>query len=161
MNKFESAPAESDEQKESAISALAGQLHDEWRAPRIKEDGSYEPRIKKTEDQEWIAEHGTDEVDIANTAFPELPADWRAENQAAAETVMDLVFQAAKNGRPLDDAFIEEASAQVHDKWLERNGEWAPEELKKPFAELPEKEKEKDRVQVRKAIETFEAAKNK
>ena len=45
------------------------------------------------------------------------------------------------------------------DKWLERNGEWASEEQKKPFVELSKEEKEKDRAQVRKAIEIFESSK--
>jgi len=72
---------------------------------------------------------------------------------------MNAVFQATESGRALDESFVEEASAAVHDKWLERNGEWAPVEQKKPFGELAEEEKEKDRVQVRKAIGIFEASK--
>ncbi|TSC93127.1 MAG: hypothetical protein CEN89_242 [Candidatus Berkelbacteria bacterium Licking1014_7] len=64
-----------------------------------------------------------------------------------------------RKGKPLDESFVEEASSKLHDAWLERNGEWAPEEQKKPYEELPEDEKEKDRAQVRKAIEIYNQAK--
>ena len=147
------------EQKQQMVTELGSLLHDEWRAPRKQEDGSFEPRIKKTKDESWKAAYGAEEVDIANTSFAELPADWQGENRAAAEVAMNAVFQAAESGRTLDESFVEEASTTVHDTWLERNGEWAPAEQKKSFGELAEKEKEKDRVQVRKAIGIFEANK--
>jgi len=139
-------------QKEQMIAKLGSLLHDEWRAPRKKEDGTYEPRIKETKDKKWITSHGTNKVDIANTSFAELPSDWQEENRVAAEVAVNLVVEADEAGTILDEAFIEKASAVVHEKWLERNGEWAPEELKKPYKELPEEEKEKDRAQIKKAI---------
>jgi len=43
----------------------------------------------------------------------------------------------------------------MHDKWLERNGEWAPAEQKLPYDELSEEEKEKDRVVIKKAIDAL------
>ncbi|MCX6737047.1 MAG: hypothetical protein NTW73_03130 [Candidatus Parcubacteria bacterium] len=147
------------EQKRQMVVELGSSLHEEWRAPRKKEDGSFEPRIKKTKDEEWAKEHGTDDIDIANSSFVELPTDWQGENKAAAEVAMNEVFLANEKERILDEAFIEEASTVVHDKWLERNGEWASPELKKPFAELAEEEKEKDRAQIRKAIEIFKSSK--
>ncbi len=147
------------EQKQRMVTELGSLLHDEWRAPRRREDGSFEPRIKKTKDEVWKAAHGTEEVDIANTSFAELPADWQGENRAAAEVAMNAVSQAAENGRALNETFVEEASATVHDKWLERNGEWAPAEQKKPFGELADEDKEKDRMQVREAIRIFGASK--
>ena len=45
--------------------AVASILHDEWRKPRLRPDGSYEPRPKIV--------NGTT-YDIANLSFPELPA---------------------------------------------------------------------------------------
>lgn len=150
----------SPEQKQQMVTELGSLLHDEWRAPRKKEDGTFEPRVKKTKDETWKAAHdGAEEVDIANTSFAELPADWQGENKVAAEVAMDQVFHAVESGRFLDDSFVEEASAVVHDKWLERNGAWAPEEQKKPFGELSEEEKEKDRAQLRKAIEVYKSSK--
>lgn len=149
----------SPEQKQQLVTELGSLLHDEWRAPRKKEDGSFEPRIKKTKDEAWKTAHGAEEVDIANTSFAELPTDWQGENRAAAEVAMNEVFRASEGGNNLDEAFVEKASAAVHDKWLERNGAWAPAEQNKPFGELSEDEKEKDRVQVRKAIEIFKSSK--
>lgn len=55
----------------------------------------------------------------------------------------------------MGENFIEESSAVVHDKRLERNNDWAPDELKKSFGELTEEEKEKDRAQVKKASEIW------
>jgi hypothetical protein len=40
-------------------------------------------------------------------------------------------------------------AAQVHEKWLERNGRWAPEPQKLSYAELSEQDKEEDRKHVR------------
>lgn len=147
--------AEREAEREAMVSELASQLHDEWRASRRQEDGSYEPRIKSTRDESWISAHGTDKVDIANTPFSELPDDWKGENQAAAEVVVGVVFDAIDSGQELDDEFIESASSVVHEEWVKRNEAWAPDELKKPFKELSEEEQEKDRSQVRKAIEIY------
>jgi len=144
-----------DEQKKemgSKTTELASSLHDEWRAPRKLEDGTFEPRVKATKDEEWVKAHGTDQVDIANSTYAELPKDWQGENKASAEVAMNLVYDASTMGRELDDEFVEEASSKIHDAWLERNGEWAPEEQKKPYLELSEEEKAKDRVIVQKAI---------
>ena len=74
------------------------------------------------------------------------------------EVAVNVVLEAVEQGRPLDDNFIEEASAVVHEKWLERNSwvldpNYGNPDLAKPYAELSEEEKEKDRAQVRKAIE--------
>jgi hypothetical protein len=143
------------ERKNEMVIKLGSELHDEWREPRKREDGFYEPRIKSTKDEEWIKKNGVDEVDIANTSFENLPVDWQKENKIAAEVAVGEVFKANKNNQKMDDNFIEEASSVVHEKWLERNGEWANEELKKTFKELSEEEKDKDRAQVRKAIEVF------
>ncbi|MFQ6324956.1 hypothetical protein ACLMAL_02330 [Nocardia sp. CWNU-33] len=56
---------------------LATRLHDNWRAPRLLRDGSYEPRPKPTIDPDWIAATGTDTVDIANVEHRDLPKDWQ------------------------------------------------------------------------------------
>lgn len=145
------------EVKQQLVTQLGSLLHDEWRAPRKQADGSFEPRMKTTKDEAWTAAHGTSEVDIANTSFANLPSDWQGENRAAAEVAMGELFRQVEAGGLLDGSFVEQAAAAVHDKWLERNGSWAPTEQNKPFGELSEEEKEKDRVQVRKAIELYEA----
>ncbi len=85
--------------------------------------------------------------------------DWQLENRLGAEVVVDAVLAAAESGREFDSAFVEEAAALAHDKWLERNGEWAPAHQKLPYGELTGDEQEKDRVFVRRAIEAYNAAK--
>ena len=45
---------------------------------------------------------------------------------------------------------------KIHDAWLERNGEWAPEEQKLSFDNLSIEEQEKDLEQIRIAKEVFE-----
>ncbi|MBU3964994.1 hypothetical protein KKG29_02385 [Patescibacteria group bacterium] len=93
------------------------------------------------------------EVDIANTPYEGLPSEWQGENKISAEVAVTEVEKAIESGVPLDESFIEAASSTIHDKWLERNGSWSPPEQNKPYAELSEEEKEKDRVIIRKAVE--------
>jgi len=140
---------------ERRVEELASELHDEWRAPRWREETKdYEPRIKGTKDELWqIGHDGKKEVDIANTPYRDLPEDWKGENKISAEVAVGEIEKAKAAGEKnlRGDAFIEKASAVMHEKWLERNGSWAPPEQNKPYAELSEEEKEKDRVIIRKA----------
>lgn len=140
--------------REHLIANVAGVQHDEWR--EAYKALSSEPRMKRTEDAAWIEAHKTNEVDISATSYAELPKDWQEENRASAEVVVDLVLSAQESTHTIDDAFIEEASAVVHEKWLERNGGHASEDQKLLYAELPEAEKEKDRAIVRAAIAALE-----
>jgi len=95
---------------------VGSRLHDNWRAPRKKEDGTYEPRMKPTSDAKWIEAHGADQVDIANTSFENLPADWQEENLLAGREAVDIV----RDATTLDEATIREASIKVHDAWVAR-----------------------------------------
>ncbi|MFG3437970.1 hypothetical protein ACGF0J_12090 [Nonomuraea sp. NPDC047897] len=136
------------------IDTVAGRLHDTWRAARRLPDGGYEPRIKTTVDQAWIRRNGTDQVDIANTRYRDLPVEWQKENKESATVAVRLVADARKRGDDLtSDEFMEQASEQVHIAWLRRNGEWAPPEQRLPYRELSHVEKEKDRVVVREALD--------
>ncbi|MBI5798819.1 MAG: hypothetical protein HZB10_02720 [Candidatus Yonathbacteria bacterium] len=149
--------SEDEVKKNDQISELGALLHDEWREPRKKEDGTFEARLKKTKDEAWIKEHRADEVDIANTDYINLPEDWKGENKISADVAISEVYKAVENKQELDDAFVESASDAMHVKWLERNGGWAPPEQKLPYAELSEEEKEKDRAIIRKAIEIYQS----
>jgi hypothetical protein len=152
-----STPEQMAKKNETAerIKSLGSQLHEEWRKPRYREDSKdYEPRIKKTKDEVWSQAHGgAVEVDIANTLYEGLPSEWQGENKISAEIAVTEVEKAIEAGIPLDEFFIEAASSTLHDRWLERNGSWAPAEQNKPYTELSEEEKEKDRVIIRKAVE--------
>jgi hypothetical protein len=137
---------------EKRVILLASQAHDEWRAPRKLATGGFEPRWKTAKDPTWIAAHGTDQVDIANTAYPDLPAEWQKENREGAKVAINLVESQQQAGLPLDEGFVEQASAIVHHEWTLRNP-WADAALLVSYEELPEVEKEKDRIFVRAAIQ--------
>ncbi|MEO3804905.1 hypothetical protein [Nonomuraea sp. B1E8] len=132
------------------VEKVAGRFHDKWRAPRRLPDRTYEPRMKTTTDPAWIKKHGTDQVDIANTRYRSLPADWQHENRESARIGVQLVDEARASGVNVrGERFMEESSSVVHDKWLARNGSWAGEEQRRPYELLSEAEKEKDRDVIR------------
>ena len=113
------------------VQQFASQAHEEWRQ-NFDPTGS-KMRIKKNSD-------GT-EGDI-NVPFNKLHPDWQKENLAAG----NAAEQAVKKF-PHD---IEKASEYIHIKWMERNPKAdynAAQHV--PYDELPEDEKEKDRVHVR------------
>ena len=139
--------------------SMGSDLHEAWRAGRKKEDGTFEPRMKKTKDQAYIdAHHGNNGVDIANLSFAELPSDWQYENLEAAKVAIEQVYDMVKEGKEITDEMIEEMSAKVHEEWLKRNDwvfnpDYGDPKLAKPYAELVESEKAKDRVQIQQAME--------
>ena len=128
-----------EKQRQKMIVELARLMHEKWREARKREDGSYEPRIKKTEDILWTEKHnGKNEVDIANTDFGELPKDWQEENMLSAKVAVEK---------------IEEALYIIHDKWLDRNDQFAESVQKVQYSRLPEEEKRKDINILEEAIE--------
>ncbi len=136
--------------------SMASDLHEAWRKTRLRKDGTFEPRMKKTKDQAWIEKHGTNEVDIANCTFEELPSDWQYENLEAAKVAVNEVFDDVMTGKEISHDRIEEMSSRVHDAWLGRNSwvydpEYGNPVLAKPYEELPEEEKAKDREQINQA----------
>lgn len=149
------------EAKEFAAKKLAAALHEQWRESRLREDGYYEPRIKSTEDEAWIALHGASRVDIANTSFEDLPADWQKENLAAAEVVVNTIDFCHENGIEID--LLNEESRNmvgeiIHAAWLSRHAEedWVGEQgLDKPFTHLPEDEQAKDIRQMATGLEAL------
>ena len=154
----------SSDPKEYFAEKMGSYLHEEWRKTRLKEDGTYEPRIKKSKDSEWIQKHGTDEVDIANAKFEDLPSDWQYENLEAAKVAVDLVYEKVSSGEEISPEMIENLSSVVHEKWLERNDRvynlnyWNP-ILTQPYNALPEEEKAKDRAQILLAIDMIKSEK--
>lgn len=131
------------------IPIVASTLHEMWRVNHLQDDGTYTPREKKTEDADWIAAHGTDTVDIANTLYDDLPSDWQAENQAAAEVALQLIIE--NGGRPIETRNLDEyekAVEAVHAKWLERNTHADDTPLDIPAKYLTHDERAKDIAQV-------------
>ena len=114
------------------VMQFAAKAHELWRNQHIKDKGDV-PRVKKNSD-------GT-EGDI-NVPFHKLHPDWKKENIAAGHAAL-----AATKKHPHD---VEKASEHVHNEWMKRNpkADYNANQHK-PYNELPEDEKEKDRVHVR------------
>jgi len=100
-------------------------------------------------------------VDIRALTFEKLPLVWQKENADAGKVAIDLTFEKVLNGEEFD---LEELSAKVHEAWLSRpNNSWAIEyqsEESKPYAELSEPLKAKDRRHIELALELLEKVKN-
>lgn len=144
--------------KELLSYSMGSDLHEVWRAGRKLEDGTYEPRIKKTKDQAYIDAHGgNNEVDIANLSFAELPSDWQFENLEAAKVAINQVYDVMMGDTPVTKEQIEAMSSVVHDEWLKRNSwvfdpEYGNPDQAKPYQELSAEEKAKDRNQIKEAM---------
>ena len=110
---------------------FAAKAHDVWRK-NFDPSGTKE-RIKKNSD-------GT-EGNI-NVPFHKLHPDWKKENLAAGHAAL-----AAVKKHPRD---VEKASEHVHNEWMKRNPKADHNAAQHvAYHELPEAEKEKDRVHVR------------
>lgn len=109
------------------VADVASSLHELWCAARRQEDGTVAPRVK-------------DGVDIANTAFSDLPHRWQVENLAAAKSALAAVRVSTS---------VDQAATLVHQDWLSRNAGWARPDQLVTFAQLSVVEQDKDRVVVR------------
>ena len=141
--------------------SLGSDLHEAWRLTIKKEDGTYEPRIKKSKDDDWNINHGTDEVDIANCTFDELPSNWQYENLEAAKVAIDLVYDKTLAGEDITSEEKEQMASVVHDEWLKRNdwvfdSEYGDPNLAVSYEDLSEDEKYKDKIQLDNAQEKVE-----
>ena len=113
------------------ITQFASNAHEEWR--RNFDPTGTKPRIKKNSD-------GT-EGDI-NVPFADLHPDWQKENLAAAHAAHRAVKHFGRD--------MEKAAEYVHNEWMKRNPKAdynAAQHV--PYDDLPQDEKEKDRVHVR------------
>ena len=148
--------------KEALSYALGSDLHEAWRAPRKLDDGTYEPRMKKSKDEKWTAMHGTDDVDIANCSFEELPSNWQYENLEAARVVINLVYDKTISGKKISPEEMELFAATVHEEWLKRNDwvyspEYGNPELAVSYENLSSEEQDKDKAQIQPAVEKVQA----
>ena len=116
------------------VISVASELHEQWRL-QFDPERTGKTRVKKNSD-------GT-EADI-NVPFVQLHFDWQKENLLAG-----VAAKAAVDQFP-DDNDLEKAASFIHEEWMKRNPKesWNAHQHV-PYAELPEPEKEKDRVQVR------------
>ncbi|MEI7674662.1 MAG: hypothetical protein WCI60_02910, partial [bacterium] len=138
--------------EQDRVNNLASALHEDWRKTRLQEDGTFEGRVKPTKDEAWIAGHGTDQVDIANTEYVDLPEDWQAENKAAAEVIVGILSESPEAQDLSDEEHINMVGEKIHTAWLARN-EWAKGgDLDVPFKDLPADEQAKDINQLKIAL---------
>ena len=100
--------------------------------------------------------------DIANLDYDDLPEVYKIENREAArvacESVREQIGESSDiraSHAVLDDEFITMAAIAQHDAWVERNRDRADPSLCIAYEELPEHEKEKDRLIVREAIRLY------
>ncbi|MBQ6450063.1 hypothetical protein IJJ08_04165 [bacterium] len=92
-------------------------------------------------------------VDLANTAYEDLPEHWQETNRVAARDLFAVVEQLGEDAIRQADLTDADVRAQfgdiVHENWLAHN-EWARGgDLDKPFALLPVVEQDKDIAQIR------------
>ena len=138
--------------EQEKVNNLASALHEDWRKTRLQEDGTFEGRVKPTKDEAWIAGHGTDQVDIANTEYVDLPEDWQAENKAAAAVIVGILSETPEATDLSDEEHLNMAGEKIHTAWLARN-EWAKGgDLDVPFKDLPADEQAKDINQLKIAL---------
>ena len=119
---------------ENAVTQFASAAHDEWR--RNFDPTGTKERVKKNSDGS--------EGNI-NVPFEKLHPDWQQENLAAGRAAAEAVTKFP------DD--MEKAAEYIHIQWMKRNPKddyTAAQHV--PYDELPEDEKEKDRVHVRTMI---------
>src|SRR3989344_1481877 len=92
------------------ILLVASAAHEVWREQYRAAHGD-KPRIKTTKDQTYIDAMLTDQVDIASLNYPSLPSDWQEENRLSSEVAVDIGLEAVGREYPLDEHFVEIASA--------------------------------------------------
>ena len=141
---------------DEAVAALGSEFHEDWRKTRLNEDGSFEPRLKSTSDEAWIAKHGVNEVDIANTSYEDLPEDWQYENKQAAAVVVNILSEYSGSVELENDMIRSAVGEKIHSAWLERNSWATGGELDVSFDDLPLEEQEKDIDQIRVAKRVFD-----
>ena len=147
--------------KEALIYDVSSDLHEIWRATRKLADGSYNPRYKKSKDEEWNIKYGTDEVDIANLPFKELPFNCKYDYLEEAEVVINLVFDKTMSDDKFSPKDIEDMETIIHNEWLKRNDwvfdkEYGNPTLAVPYNQLPEDEQLKDKAQIGPALAKIE-----
>jgi hypothetical protein len=153
------APKVSGDQAE--VAKVASAFHADWQKTQAPEGAGRKPKFKSTKDEAWIRAHGTDQVDIANTPYSELPDDWQKENRDAAEVAQRILKEHGGTVDLTDEKTRLAVGEQIHQAWLSReNNSYAKGgELDKPFADLPRAEQDKDTDQLKVAMEALSPAK--
>lgn len=134
-SKIENAMAHLDE----ATDNVAAELHHAWQQGRRRVGGEIEPLEKQ--------DKAGNVVDLANTAFRDLPDHWKAENRASARNAIVAISESQQYG---GDEYTHVPEI-IHDDWLHRNR--APAKGQEvAYSELSGEEKSKDITVLTKAL---------
>ncbi len=117
---------------ENAVAQFAGAAHEEWRRSLPPNEQNV-PRMR--------SKNGGPKADI-NVPFDQLHPTAQQENLAAGQAAAEAVSKFPNN--------LEQAAEYIHIEWMKRNPQDDYNAAQhKSYDELPEIEKEKDRVHVR------------
>jgi hypothetical protein len=146
---------------QAEVAKVASAFHADWQKTQAPEGAGRKPKFKATKDEAWIKRHGTDQVDIANTSYADLPDDWQKENRDAAEVAQRILKEHGGTVDLTDEKTRLAVGEQIHQAWLSReNNSYAKGgELDKPFADLPRAEQDKDTDQLKVAMEALSPTK--
>jgi len=129
---------------EAAVDYFASRSHNAWREQFLKDhpDQAQLPRMRM---------RGGKMVDI-NQPWAALDPAAQADNKVAAYAAYNAIEQFPKDR--------EKAAAYVHKQWVKRNRDDPnqPQDLFKPYKDLPEVEKDKDRAHIDRMKAAIKAA---
>ena len=150
----------------TATTIAADELHRQWRETYQVQNGEGAERWKpmKPASVEWVAQHGDIPPSAIRCRVPTARKSilqhyqtvlCRPNSRVRIQHRQKRAIRAISENKGAD---IDKLAAIVHEQWLERNGSWASDELKKPYAELPEIEKQKDRNVIEAAKKAIQRA---
>lgn len=141
-----------DQQRRQMLDKLADKYHVDWTKTLEDEDGYPIPVMRITTDTSWITDHGTEQVDVANTSYAKLPADHKIEFQESAEDVLGIIDAMGGAVDLSRDETYQAVGETLHRGWLKRNQDRATETERLPFSKLPDKYKMMIINQVKEAL---------
>ena len=151
--------------KEALSYSLASDLHEIWRKNRKLKDGSFDPKYKKSKDEDWNISNGKDEADIANLSFKELPFNCQDEELEEPRIIIDLVFNKVMAGEEFSHQEIEKISSIIHKEWQKQNDwifdpDYGESDLAVPFENLSKEKQDEYSLGIIPGIKKVESYKN-
>jgi hypothetical protein len=133
------------------MNTLGEEVHEYWRTGIEKQ---YESEGKPKDTERMRNQPGYEKSNI-NVPFDKLTPEWKLDNVKAGALALDVVL----SGKSSSDAIDADAGARlIHAKWMQRNPLNENNAYNhKPFDELPENEKDKDRAHLRIASDLLNA----
>lgn len=136
--------------EEQVTEELGSKFHDSWRSEKKFREGRLNPVYQSTADESWIkANGGESKVDIASTAFSELPGDVKEKNYQyiSAKIALGEVIKGEQAKASFDFQFIDSAAEVLFNGLLPH--------AKKPYGELPNFIKDGFQRKIKDAIQLY------